>query len=62
MGVLFEVIRYKIITNSLLPMVRVRLRVTNDTGALFRAGVVICDVYLGKSELFSPKLCDPIDT
>ncbi|NMJ86377.1 MAG: hypothetical protein EX285_00785 [Thaumarchaeota archaeon] len=50
MGVLFEVIRYKIITNSLLPMVRVRLRVTNDTGTLFRAGVVICDVYLGKSE------------
>ncbi len=56
MTLVFEVIRYKIITNALLPTVRVRLRVTNQTGKQFNAGVVICDVSLGnvKSQVTDP--------
>ena len=50
MALLFEVAHYKIITSALLPMVRIRLRVTNETGKQFSAGMIVCDVYLGKSK------------
>ena len=50
MALLFEVAHYKIITSALLPMVRIRLRVANETGKQFSAGMIVCDVYLGKSK------------
>jgi len=44
----FEVAGYEIRDNALLPSVRVRLRVTNQTSKVFVAGVIICAIHFGK--------------